>query len=810
MIPRATYRLQLNRDFTFARATALVPYLSDLGISHAYLSPILKARPGSTHGYDTVDHRQINPELGSLDDFRALARALRQSEMGIILDFVPNHMGVGGSDNWLWLDVLRHGEASQYADWFDIDWHPLRPGMDGKLLVPFLGTSYAESLAAGHLRLKVEGDEFAVWAHDGDKLPIRPEDERALLDRHGTAEAAIAAHTGHAGHPLSWAALDSLIATQHWRLAHYPVAADEINYRRFFINSDLAGISIDRPQVFEHAHELIFSLIDEGLIDGLRIDHIDGLLDPKGYLETLRARSPKPIYLVVEKILAPHEPLRADWPVDGTTGYEVGAQLTRVLMRAEVEPTVTAAYEAFVGQTTAPEDEAYRCKLRVMDNELAAELAALARRFADIAWSVSTTSDLTEAGLRRALREVIAHLAVYRTYADDAGMEPRDLREIALAVGKARRTQPQIQPALFDFVEALLGGRLGSDYDPKSVAAAVGRFQQYTGPVMAKGLEDTALYRYNRLIALNEVGAHPDRFNISMAAFHDSNRRRLNSHPHCMLATSTHDTKRGEDLRAIVAAIGDNPTMWGSATQAWRTVLAEGGGEEIAANDLYLLFQLLLGGWPIHGDLTGLGDRLKGAMIKSLREARERSDWGVNNTAYETEVISFIDRILANEEFLASFKAVRAPLLEIGRRKGLIQAGLTLTIPGVPDIYRGAEDWEQSFVDPDNRRPVDFAGLARRLAAPIADRDDKLVLTQALLHERRRRPRLFAEGTYEPVDIGPKTLAFRRRHGDEEVFVAADLSPGHKAGISADLAGMGAATRTVIGSATGPLWVLSN
>ena len=810
MIPRATYRLQLNRDFTFTHATALVPYLSDLGVSHVYLSPILKARPGSTHGYDTVDHRQINPELGSLDDFRALAQALRQREMGIILDFVPNHMGVGGADNWLWLDVLKHGEASQYTDWFDIDWHPPRPGMDGKLLVPFLGASYAESLAAGHLRLRADGNGFAVWAHDGDKLPIRPEDERTLLDRHGTPEAAITAHTGHPGQPVSWAALDSLIATQHWRLAHYAVAADEINYRRFFINSDLAGMSIDRPQVFEHAHELIFSLIDEGLVDGLRIDHIDGLLDPKGYLDTLRARSPKPIYLVVEKILAPHEPLRTDWPVDGTTGYEVGAQLTRVLMQADAEPAVTAAYDAFVPRATPPQQEAYRCKLRVMGNELAAELAALAQRFAAVAWSVSATTDLTEAGLRRTLREVIAHLAVYRTYADDAGMGPRDRREIALAIGKARRTQPQIQPTLFGFVAALLCFQLGPDYDPKPIAAAVGRFQQYTGPVMAKGLEDTALYRYNRLVALNEVGAHPDRFALSIAAFHDSNRRRLKSHPHGMLATSTHDTKRGEDLRAIVAAIADGPEAWIAATKTWRAMLAKDGGDQIAANDLCLLFQLLLGGWPVHGELTDFGDRLKGAMIKSVREARERSDWGVNNTGYEADVSSFIDRVLANQEFLASFHAARAPLLEIGRRKALIQACLKLTIPGVPDIYRGAEDWEQSFVDPDNRRALDLAGLARRLAAPLAGRDDKLILTRSLLQERRRRPRPFAEGTYEPVDIGPNLLAFRRRHDDQEILVAADLSRGHHSEIPVDLAGLGNGMHTVVGSAAGPLWVLSN
>ena len=802
--PRATYRLQLNKDFTFADATALVPYLDSLGISHVYLSPILRARPGSTHGYDTVDHTAINPELGTKAGFRQLVEALRQRDMGIILDFVPNHMGVGGADNALWLDVLRHGAASRYADWFDIDWHSARPGMDGKLLVPFLGAAYAQSLAAGHLRLKHDAAGFAVWAHDGDKLPIRPEDEQALLARHGSAEAAIAALAGEPGHPGSWAALDSLMASQHWRLAHFAVAADEINYRRFFINSDLAGVRIDRPDVFDHVHALVFSLIAEGMVDGLRIDHVDGLLDPKGYLERLRQQVPRPIYLIVEKILAPHELLRTDWPTDGTTGYEVGTQLTRLLVSPQAEPGLTTSYEAFVGEATAPAEEAYRCKLRVMDNEMAAELAALARLFAAIAWSESATADLTEAGLRRVLRETIAQLSVYRTYSDDRGIGARDRREIGRAIARARRDQPQIQPIVFDFVAALLCGTLGAAYDRRAIAKAAGRFQQLTGPVMAKGLEDTALYRYNRLVALNEVGAHPDRFSVSIAAFHDSNRHRLATHPHSMIATSTHDTKRGEDIRAIIAAIADAPEEWNTAIAKWRDALAP-IGDPIHSNDLYLFFQLLVGGWPIGGATSDLGERLKGAMIKSIREARERSDWGVNNTAYESAVGQLVDHALADAAFLGLFHPTRLKLQAIGRRKGLIQAALKLTIPGVPDIYRGAEDWEQSFVDPDNRRRLDFGALSTRLAAPLPGRDDKLLLTQALLGLRHRLPRLFAEGSYEPLDCGPAALGFCRRHGRDEVLVLADLSPRHEAGIAAD----STLLPTVFGGASGPVWIMA-
>lgn len=773
--PRATYRLQLNKDFTLADAKALVPYLDSLGVSHAYLSPILMAQPGSTHGYDTVDHTRINPEIGTLDDFRALAGSLQAHGMGIILDFVPNHMGIGGASNPLWLDILRHGPASRYADWFDIDWLSPRPGMRGKVLVPFLGKSFSEVLADGDIRLKADGEGFAVWAYGKEKLPIRPEDNVSLISQYGGADAVLAAHADHD-------VLQELIARQHWRLAHFSTAADEINYRRFFINSELSGIRIDRPEVFDHAHALILSLIAEGLVEGLRIDHVDGLLDPLGYLKTLRSKSPRPIYLAVEKILAPHEYLRSDWQVEGTTGYEVGADLTRVLTQASGEQALTETYHAFVGRVPLPRDEAYHCKLRVMDNELMAELGNLARHTARLAWSVAASSDLTEPALKRAWREVIAQLDVYRTYADSDRLAARDRRELSLALARARRAQPQIQPAIFDFIEAVLFGALDERYDTELSAEIVGRFQQFTGPVMAKGVEDTALYRYNRLVSLNEVGAHADRFSQSIAAFHDRNIRRLQRHPHCMIGTSTHDTKRGEDIRLLISAIADDPRPWAEGVVTWRSVLGTKAGD-IHPNDLYLLFQLLLGGWPIAGSTANFATRLKGAMTKSLREARQRSDWGVNDLNYEKKVETLIDAILADDRFLASFHPVRAFYEEIGMRKALIQVALKFTIPGVADVYRGAEDWEQSFVDPDNRRPLDLQALQKRLAQPEAGRDDKLVMTQKLLRLRRDYAALFAEGSYEPVDVGCDLLGFRRRHAGVTLTVLADLSPGHSAGL---------------------------
>lgn len=758
----STYRLQLNADFNFAQALALVPYLRDLGVSHAYLSPILAAQPGSTHGYDTVDHTRINPELGSADAFAALARALHAEGLGVILDFVPNHMGVGGAHNGLWLDVLRHGPASSYADWFDIDWDPPRPDLKGKLLLPFLGSSLRDALEQGQLALKSDQEGLAIWAYDKDKLPLRPEDEAELIARHGSAEAAAAALADPGEHAERRAALGGLIGRQHWALRHFSAAADEINYRRFFINSELAGIRIERPDVFDYAHSLIFDLIAEGLVDGLRIDHVDGLRDPTGYLTRLRASSPRPILLFVEKILAPHEQLRADWPVDGTTGYEFGALLTRLLTRADAETALSDTYAREVGEVVPPEAESARSKLGIMDTEMTAELMALARRAARLAWSVPETRDITEAGMARGLRAIAATIAVYRSYADAEGLSERDRREIDTAVEGARRDRPDIQPFVFDFLEQALLDTLPGPYDPAAAMELRLRFQQFTGPVIAKGLEDTALYRFNRLVALNEVGAHPEDFSASVERFHDANRQRLQQHPRTLLATTTHDTKRGEDTRALIAAISHHPQQWAEIIARWRDLLQP----EIHPADFYLFAQLLVGGWPLgSADPAPLGERLKKALEKSLREARLRSNWGVPDTEYEGRVADFVDRALGDAAFVERFHADRAPLLATGRNLALAQLALKLTVPGVPDIYRGAEDWEQSYVDPDNRRPVDFSVLAQRLAAAQPGQDDKLALTAGLLALRRRRPELFLLGQYEPLPGAPGEVRFARHHG---------------------------------------------
>lgn len=782
--PTATYRLQLNRDFTFADAEALVPYLSALGISHLYLSPILKAREGSTHGYNTVDHHQINPELGTLDGFRALAATARAAGLGILLDIVPNHMGVGGADNALWLDVLQHGRSSKYADWFDIDWDVPDPWLNGRLLVPFLGSSYAEALHAGNIVLKADGDGIAIWAHDEHKFPLRPADEAHLLEHYGSLVKAAAALNGIAGEPTSWLALDELINRQHWRLAHYLNAADEINYRRFFTNSDLAGIRVDRPEVFAHVHQLTFQLIAEGLVDGLRVDHVDGLLDPKGYLDQLVAHAPAPIYLLIEKILAPHETLRSDWPVAGTTGYEFATQLTRLLTSPAGEAEVSASYRAFSGNIVAAPDEACRCKLHMMDTELAAELGALARRFQEIARTVLDTADITENGIRKGLREIIAWLPVYRTYIDAIRPQPQDQREIEFAIAQARRARPFDNPAVLSFLERLLTGTLTHQYDPALLMGAIGKFQQLTGPVMAKGLEDTALYRHNRLVSLNEVGAHPEQFSIAPDAFHGANQQRLAEHPAAMLTTTTHDTKRGEDTRARISAIADNPALWADAIIGWRNMLA---APQIDQNELYLFFQLLLGGWPYFGELDetarqSLAKRLEGAMIKSVREGRLNSDWNVPNTDYEATLAQFVNAAMSNHAFLTNFAATARKLSEAGQRKSLVQLVLKLTVPGVPDIYRGAEDWEQSFADPDNRRPVDFTALATRLAAAHpAPSDAKLYLTQKLLRLRRCEPDLFARGSYTPLPGSADIIAFRRSWEGKDLLVIADLAPQRRA-----------------------------
>jgi (1->4)-alpha-D-glucan 1-alpha-D-glucosylmutase len=865
-IPRATYRLQFHKEFGFADAAALAPYLARLGVSHLYASPYLKARPGSTHGYDIVDHDRLNPELGGDAAFADMVAALRQSGLGQVLDFVPNHMGVGGADNPLWLDVLEWGPDSLYAGWFDIDWDPDRRYLRDKLLVPFLGDQYGLELERGRLALKFDpaAGSFAVWAYDTHKLPICPlHYHRILGDAHPELErlgdsfaglpdwrpqigrraavlkaalaalaqecaelrmaidAAVARFNGTEGDFASWKDLHALIEDQYWRAAYFRVAADDINYRRFFNINDLAGLRMELPDLFDHAHHLVFRLLDEGILCGLRIDHVDGLLDPKGYLYSLRQKAPRSgFYLVVEKILARHETLREDWPVEGTTGYEFTNLVLGLLIDPAGEEGSTRAYAEFTGETRSFAQIVREAKLGIMENEMASELNVLARDAGRVARQNPRTADFTRNILHRALREVVAGFPVYRTYLDMEGRPSEaDRRDLDWAIAQARRNETSLDPSVFDFVHRLLSGDLvaepRSGFSRSAVLRCAMKSQQYSGPVMAKGLEDTAYYRYNRFVGLNEVGGQPDTFGISLAAFHRANRQRAERWPHAMLATATHDTKRGEDARARLAVLSEMPEEWARHVQTWNRLLRARRGDLAGAappdrNDEYLFYQLLIGTWPMEllgerPDSEALGiyaERLKGTMIKSLREAKTHSTWAMPDAPYEEATLSFVADALDPSRagnFLASFLPFTARVARLGMRNSLAQTVLKLTVPGMPDIYQGTELWDFSMVDPDNRRPVDYdlrtrlleevtAELAshrqeamRRYADAWQDARCKLAIIVTILGYRRDHAALFREGGYEPLEAeGPNAdqiCAFLRRHDGEVMMIVAGRFP---------------------------------
>jgi len=782
-IPRATYRLQLSEQFGFAAVEKLAPYLDELGISHAYLSPILAARRHSTHGYDVVDHTRLNPELGDVAAFERMSAALQRRGLGILLDIVPNHMGVGGDQNELWLDVLENGAESRYADWFDIDWTPPEPTLQGKLLVPFLSCSLGEALERGKLELRLDPvtDALAVWAEGTHKLPLRRDSYHLVQGPE---------QIGWFNAPEGRGDLLKLIERQHWRPARYTVAADDINYRRFFINSDLAGIRVERDDVFAHSHRLILDLIAAGHVQGLRVDHIDGLYDPKDYCLRLRERSPKPIYLCVEKILAEGEEVPVDWQVDGTTGYEFGSQVIPLLADPDGEEELRETYREFTGRAAPFAETEVEAKREIMRFEMAGELTSLATALRSAAAAALQTSDLPLTSLRTALADIVAQMQVYRTYLDDRGIAAVGTNAVSDALAAARMATPALDPAAFDYVGRVMVGEV-----PDALPVAR-RIQQFSGPVMAKGLEDTALYRDNRLVGLNDVGAKPDRFSVTTEEFHQWAMRRAKSAPHGLLAGSTHDSKRGEDVRARLAALSMYADDWGDAAHAWRRRLDRAGAETVDPDDLYLFFQLLVGAWPAdlvqQGELAtaavaAFEERLQGAMLKSCREARRRTNWMNPDAGYEEAVRSFISSAMADTGFLwdvSEFVAVIAPA---GYANGLIAAALRLTLPGIPDIYQGAEFWEQSLVDPDNRRPPDFDTRRASLrdsgrdmpldGAALADGRLKQRLLRDLLALRREMPELFANGSYEPMDLGDDrdVLAFVRRHDAQCVIVAVRL-----------------------------------
>jgi (1->4)-alpha-D-glucan 1-alpha-D-glucosylmutase len=862
---RATARLQFHKDFTLDHAVDLVPYLHRLGISHIYASPLLKSRPGSTHGYDIVDHRQIDPELGGEPALRRLVTALRQHQMGLILDIVPNHMGVGGADNAWWLDVLEWGRASPYAEFFDIDWDPPDATLRGRLLAPFLGKPYGECLDAGELRLRFDGADGRLFvAYYSHRFPITPRDYAAVLLTAGppleeaarefadivpSGREAVRRQAEHARAALrapelrpaiddalagynpeksdGRQLLHRLLERQHYRLAWWRAAADEINWRRFFDINELAGIRVELPQVFEATHDYLLALYAEGLIDGVRIDHVDGLADPRAYCRKLRRRLDaaattrppdlprEPAVLWVEKILAPHERLARDWLTDGTTGYDFMGQVSALLHDPAGEAALTELWTRETGRPAEFEHEVLAARRQILGSALASETLATAAALHRLARRDPTTRDFTLTSIYRGMVEILVHFHVYRIYAGHGGIGEADARQLDWAMAGARRTVRPVDRPVLDLLGRWLAGD-GIRAVPAGIRRqewlrAMVRFQQLSAPTAAKAVEDTAFYRYGRMLSRNEVGSDPAQFTITPAAFHAANRERRRTFPRALLATATHDHKHGEDTRARLAVLSEIPDDWQTALARWTRLNAalkreiDGGPAPDAADEL-MLYQTVVGAWPLDlapDDRAGLeryGARLRAWQQKALREAKRHSEWAVPNADYEGACQDFLAQVLDPDRAarvvweLGEFAARIAPAGAIG---GLTQTVLRLTCPGVPDLYQGTEFWDLSLVDPDNRRPVDFAARRAALDADAdlpallrAWRDGRIkqfVIARTLaLHARN--PNLLHAGEYRPLRVegsrADHIFAFVRAHGGHAVIVAVTRLAAHLPGVA--------------------------
>src|SRR5437868_2192878 len=903
--PLATYRLQFNKNFTFKDARKLLPYLSALGISHCYASPLLKARPGSPHGYDIIDHNAFNPEIGTEQEFRAFSSDLKAHGLGLVLDIVPNHMGVGQGNNPWWQDVLENGRSSEHSEFFDIDWQPLRTELGGKVLLPILGGSYGEELEAGHLKLKFENGRFTIWYYD-KMLPVdphtvplifeaagefRPRHTRpghadpdlaelesilralAELPPHSNDEPeavamrtrevpqleqrlkevaqrsaqvaniidrAIRACNGEPGNTRSFDALHRLLEEQAYRLAHWRVSAEEINYRRFFDINDLVGLRMENPQVFADTHRLIRKLLAEGCISGLRIDHPDGLLNPAQYftrLQMLYAASqcsgPEarkdvaengieqeiqqvwgqhdwigeggPMFVAVEKILEHGEELPTQWPVDGTVGYEFANLVNGLFIQKRNERAFTTLYARFIGRKLDVPTLIYHSKKLIMDSAMSGEVAVLMHLLEEISSTDRRARDFTRKSLGDVIRETIACFPVYRTYVDERGtISDRDRGYINEAIVRAKRRNESTPAAIFDFLRSVLL------LTPDSKGTVEGRrrrlyftlkFQQLTGPVMAKGLEDTACYVYNRFVSVNEVGGAPDQFGFSLDEFHKGNMERLRLWPFCMLASSTHDTKRSEDVRARLNVLSEMPRDWSKLVLKWRRtnrtrkkILSDGRAVP-DSNEEYLLYQTLVGVWPFH--LSGRQEReavitrVQEYMTKAVHEAKVNLSWVNPNPEYVEALRKFVSRIITGRPRARNFVFFLEELVQsiglFGAMNSLAQTTLKLMAPGNPDIYQGTELWDFSLVDPDNRRPVDFAlrrrflcelrsstdflSLCQKLLANYEDGRIKLWVTMRGLEFRREHPELFRRGMYIPLEatsLNQHLCAFARVLEHEE------------------------------------------
>jgi malto-oligosyltrehalose synthase len=771
MIPGATIRLQFHKGFTFADAERLVPYLARLGISHVYASPVTTARVGSTHGYDVTDPTRVNPELGGETALKRLVAALRASGLGLMIDIVPNHMAVGSENAW-WFDTLRHGRESRYAPYFDIDWDGDDESLRGKVLLPVLGKPLRQALRDGEITLAREADGIVV-RYFQQRFPISGESEDDLA---------------------------AVLSRQHYRLAFWRVASDEINWRRFFDINELAGLRMEHQPCFEDVHALIFRLYAEGLIDGVRVDHIDGLADPARYCRMLRNRldaltGERPAgapsghaYIVVEKILLRGETLPVEWGCDGTSGYDFMNDVSAVQHDARGEAPLGALWHSVSGRSADFASEEQAARREIIARSFSAQLDACAVSFHRLARAEGL--EVSRASLCRALVELLAHFPVYRTYATMEQRPASDARVLDAAVAGAMATCLPTDRAVVDRLNHWLGALTDAEH-AELQARAVIQFQQLSAPVAAKAVEDTAFYRYGRLLSRNDVGFDVTRFSDSAADFHANVLRRHADFPHAMLATATHDHKRGEDVRARLATLSEYAEEWAAAVPRWITQCAPLRSAALPG-DIAMLLQMIVGAWPLElavddtGGRRAFAERLARWQEKALREAKLATDWAEPNAAYETAARDLLTALIEKDaapELLADVVAFAQRISAAGAVNGLAQTLLKLTVPGVPDIYQGTEFWDFSLVDPDNRRPVDFAARAAALdAAPLADpathwRDGRIKQTviARTLALRREKPALFADGSYEPIAVrgehADRVIAFARRLGGEIAIV---------------------------------------
>lgn len=824
--PNATYRLQLRPGFGFDQAAALCDYLAQLGVSHAYFSPYLQAAPGSTHGYDVVDYSRVNDELGGADGHARLTAALREHGIGQVIDVVPNHMSITSRDNRWWWDVLENGPASPYAPYFDVDWKTPNELQRNKVLMPILGDHYGRVLEAGAIQISRDGASFSVRISER-QFPIAPSTLDRLLERAATLaeddqleflanslralgsslsgdredrlrrrrhqqviERLLRQHLEEeprAAHAVDRALgelnadvdqLDALLDRQNYRLAYWRTARHDLDYRRFFDINELAGLRIGAERVFRDSHARVLAWLNEGLVDGIRIDHPDGMRDPEKYFRRLRSAAPR-AWLVAEKILEPGEELPPNWPIDGTTGYDFMSKVTGLLVAGEHEAAMTQLYQDFTADPTEDFHQLVRAtKRQILEDLLGADLYRLARTFHSVCALHRRHRDFTLQDLRDAVKQVIACLPVYRTYVR-AGSQASEADEqyLADAIRQAKVDRPALDVELLSFLREILTGRLEGETEWDLAA----RFQQLSGPAMAKGVEDTAFYRYTRLVCLNEVGGDPAEFGVTISGFHAFCDEVAERRPRTMLSTSTHDTKRSEDVRARIAILSQIPEQWGQRVRRWSQLAqSHRTGDWPDRITEYLFWQTLVGAWPISAD------RITTYLRKATREAKLHTSWTRINEDYETALEFFARQVLQDKALMEDFTAFVAELEPAARVASLTQVLLKLTAPGVPDLYQGNELWDHSLVDPDNRRPVDFE-LRRRLlteldrldAREILARSDeglpKLWVIRRALALRAAHPDWFGPGaSYRPLAVqGPhveRLVAFTR--ADRLVVVA--------------------------------------